>query len=241
MKKIAVANRKGGVGKTTTAVHIAAALALAGHKTLLVDTDTQGHCSRLLGVKTDKGLAELLEGERGGAIHEARDNLNLLAGSRRLAGFSELQPERRHRRELILSEALKPIELDYRYIVLDTPPGFSDLSINVLFYADEVIIPVSMEVLAVEGLFNLQQELAGIQQYKALAVKAIVPTFVDGRVGKTETILDNLKQAYADAVTFPVHYSTRFSELAAWGQTIFEYDPNGRGSIDYAKVAGSIA
>ena len=240
MRKIAVANRKGGVGKTTTAVSIAAALALAGHKTLLVDTDTQGHCARLLGVKPEKGLAELLDGEQDVMIN-ARDNLGLLAGSRRLAGFSEIQPERRHRRELILSEALEPIERNYEYLILDTPPGFSDLSINVLFFADEVIIPVSMEVLAVEGLFNLQQELEEIQQYKALAIKAIVPTFVDGRVGKTETILENLKQTFGDAVSFPVHYSTRFSELPAWGQTIFEYDPNGRGSVDYAKVAGSIA
>ena len=229
------------MGKTTTSVHIAAALALAGHKTLLIDTDTQGHCSRLLGVKPDRGLADFIEGERGGAITEARENLDILAGSGRLAGFSEIQSERRHRREMILAEALEPIERDYSYLILDTPPGFSDLSINVLFYADQVIIPVSMEVLAVEGLVSLQAELEGIQRYKPLTIKAIVPTFVDGRVGKTETILENLRLAFGDLVTFPVHYSTRFSELPAWGQTIYEYDPKGRGSVDYAKIAGAIA
>ena len=142
---------------------------------------------------------------------------------------------------MMLSEALETIEGRYEYVILDTPPGFSDLSINVLFYADEVIIPVSMEVLAVEGLFNLREELEGIQKYKPLRIRAIVPTFVDGRVGKTETILGQLQEAFGKIVTLPIHYSTRFSELPAWGQTIYEYDPKGRGSMDYAKVAGSIA
>jgi chromosome partitioning protein len=238
LKKIAIANRKGGVGKTTTAVHIAAALALAGEKTLLIDTDTQAHCSRILGMKPDTTLSDYIGGK--GSPVQARDLLDLLAGSKALGAFSQIQPERRHRREMILSEALEGLN-DYQYVILDTPPGFSDLSVNVLFYADSVIIPVSMEVLAVEGLFNLREELEEIQRYKPIEIRAIVPTFVDGRVGKTETILGQLREAFGKVVTLPIHYSTRFSELPAWGQTIYEYDPKGRGSIDYAKVAGAIA
>lgn len=238
MRKIAIANRKGGVGKTTSAVHIAAGLALAGSRTLLIDTDSQGHCSRLLGVDPPRGLADFLEGAD--AIAEARPGLDLLAGTKALVGFSELRPERKYRRELILTEALDAVK-GYQFVILDTAPGFSELSVNTLFFADEVIIPVSMEVLSVEGLLSIEAEIAEIARYTNIRIRAILPTFVDGRVGKTDAILGQLQAAYGDLVTFPVHYSTRFSELPAHGQTIFEYEPTGRGCIEYATIAGALA
>lgn len=238
MRKIAIANRKGGVGKTTTAVHIAAGLALAGYRTLLIDTDSQGHCSRLLGVDPDKGLADFLDGSD--AIVAAREGLDLLAGTKALSRFPAIVPERTYRRELILSEALERIP-EYQYVIVDTAPGFSDLSVGVLFYVQEVVVPVSMEVLAVEGLIALTEELEEIGKYTDLSLRAILPTFADGRVGKTDSIVSQLQEAFGKLVIFPVHYSTRFSELAAWGRTIYEYEPKGRGSQEYAKVAGAIA
>ena len=238
MRKIAIANRKGGVGKTTTAVHVAAGLALADIKTLLIDTDTQGHCSRILGA-TAPALADRLVGDPAGP-GQVRDNLYLYAGTRALAGFSEMQPDRRHRREMILAESLEGLD-GFDYVILDTPPGFSDLSVNVFFYADSITIPVSMEVLAVEGLLSLREEIEELSRYTTVKIAAIVPTFVDGRVGKTDTILSALRSEFGELVTFPVHYSTRFSELPAHGKTIYEYEPKGRGSTDYAKVAGAVS
>lgn len=238
MRKIAIANRKGGVGKTTTAVHVAAGLALAGQPTLLIDTDTQGHCSRLLGSDAPP-IAKRLAGDPA-PPGKVRENLYLYSGTRELAGFSEIQTDRRHRRELILSESLSSLE-GFEYVILDTPPGFSDLSVNVLFYADSVVIPVSMEVLAVEGLFALREEIEEIARYTSIEIAGIVPTFVDGRVGKTDTILAALDEEFGKLVTFPIHYSTRFSELPAHGKTIYEYDGKGRGSFEYAKVAGMVS
>ena len=104
MRKIAIANRKGGVGKTTTAVNISAGLALAGNKVLLIDTDTQGHCSRLLGVNPDKGLAELIDGscKPSEAVTEAREKLYLLAGSKELSGVQRLIARQTMRAEYVL-------------------------------------------------------------------------------------------------------------------------------------------
>ena len=238
MRKIAIANRKGGVGKTTSAVHIAAGLTLAGHRTLLIDTDTQGHCGRILGIRPEQGLADHLEGAAD-AIAEARPGLDLLAGTRKLVGFAKIHPDRSYRRELILAEALEQLS-GYEYVIIDTAPGFSELSVNVLFYVEEVVVPVSMEVLAVEGLVSIQEELEGIARYSPVKIRAILPTFVDGRVGKTDVILEGLRKAYTN-VTFPVHYSTRLSELPAHGQTIYEYEPEGRASQEYAKVTGAVS
>jgi chromosome partitioning protein len=239
LKKIAVANRKGGVGKTTTAVHIAAALALADIPTLLIDTDSQGHCQRLLGVDATGTLDKALHGE-GIEPVKARDNLDILAGSKGLHNFTTIQPERAFRREEILTDALETLT-GYDYVILDTAPGFGDVSINVLFYADSVVIPVSMEALSLEGLVSLRQEIDEISKHTELSICAVVPTFADGRVGKTDDIIQNLKEVFADLVTEPIRYSAAFSDLAFHGQTIYEFDKQNRGATDYARLTAAIS
>ena len=216
MKKIAIANRKGGTGKTTTAVNVAVALSLAGEKVLLIDTDTQGHCSRLLGIEPEKGLSDLLDGgDPHEVLTEARERLYLLAGGRELAGSQRLIARKPFKSELVLSEALKPYEDKFDYVILDTAPGYTELSINVLFYATEVLIPVSMEILAIDGFIEFQKEIKDISQYADIEIKYIVPTFVDGRVKKSEEILKKLTTAFSDKVIFPVHYSVALSEAPA--------------------------
>ena len=242
MRKIAVANRKGGVGKTTSAVHLAAGLALAGRKVLLIDTDAQGHAARLLGVNPEKGLADLMDGHGEGAVVQARERLDLLAGGRDLAGINRLIARESIRPEEQLSRALAGLEGRYEYVIVDTSPSFSELGTNVLFYATEAIVPVSMEVLAAEGLLSFAEELVRVQQYHALAVRWILPTFVDMRTrAKTEQILEGLRGKYGDLVTFPVHYSSALSEASAWGKTIWEYKARDRAAEDYAKIAGAVA
>jgi chromosome partitioning protein len=239
LKKIAIANRKGGVGKTTTSVHIAAALALAEIPTLLIDTDSQGHCQRLLGVDATGTLDTALHGD---GVHpvKARDNLDILTGSKGLHDLSTIQSGRRYRREEIMTEALAGLT-GYEYVIIDTSPGFGDVSINVLFYADSVLIPVSMEALSLEGLLSLQQEIEEIAEHTPLSICAIVPTFADGRAGKTDDILRNLKDTFADLVTDPIRYSAAFSDLAFSGQTIYEKDSRNRGATDYAKLTAAIS
>jgi len=241
VRKIAVANRKGGVGKTTSAVHLAAGLALAGRKVLLIDTDAQGHAARLLGVNPEKGLADLMEGQSEGAICSARLGLDLLAGGRALAGVNRLIARESIRPEERLSRALAFLDGCYDFVIVDTSPSFSELGTNVLFYCSEAVVPVSMEVLATEGLVSFAEEVRHVQQYHDLAVRWILPTFVDGRTRKSAEILEALRGKYGDLVTLPVRYSSALSEASGWGKTIFEYRPRDRASADYAAIAGAVA
>ena len=242
MRKIAIANRKGGVGKTTTAVNVAAGLALAGNKVLLIDTDTQGHCSRLLGVDPPAGLAELIDGtvtpEK--ALITAREGLYLLAGNRNLEGISRLISREGINPQLYLSKRLKQFDGQYDFIIVDTAPGFSELNINVFFYVNEVMVPVSLEVLSIEGLIAFRQEIEQIQEYADVQIKYIVPTFVDHRIKITEEIFKQLKDSFPDILTNSIHYSVKLKESPGWGKTIFEYSVKERVSYDYADLVGVV-
>jgi len=236
MRKIAVSLSKGGVGKTTTAVNLSAGLARAGYKVLLVDTDTQGQTSRALGIKSQAGLAELILGEvkPEEAIVEARERLYLLAGGRSLAGIKRAIDRKDFGGEKTLSEGLDPIDDQYDFIILDTSPGWDSLTVNVLFYTDEILAPVSMEILTLTGLLDFQQSIEAIQKYREdLKIRYILPTFFDKRVKKSEEILQQLQAFYGDKVCDPIRYSVRLSEAPGFGQDIYEYSPASAGAEDY--------
>lgn len=239
MRRIAVALSKGGVGKTTTAVNLAAGLALHGRRVLLIDVDTQGQVSKALGVQPAAGLAELVTGDAGmdQAIVPAREGLWLLAGGRGLAGLKRVITRKDFGGERTLAEALAPIDSHYDYVVLDTAPGWDALTINVLFYADEVLAPVSLEVMTLQGLLEFSRSIAAIQQYHpALQLRYILPTFFDRRVRKSDEILGQLAAYYPPQVCQPIRYSVRLSEAPGYGQTIFEYAPRSPGAEDYQKL-----
>jgi chromosome partitioning protein len=245
MRKIAIASRKGGVGKSTTAVHLAHALAMAGSRVLLIDTDTQAHCSRILGVDPGRGLAELMDKAAAAAkaITPARERHDLLAGGKALAGINRLIARENIRPELVLTKTLESVDAGYRYVIVDTAPGFAELSINVLFYVHQVIVPVvSMEMFATDGLLDFEEGLQRIMEYhQGLEILYVVPTFVDGRVRKTETILEALRAKYAGKVGPSIRYSVALSEVPGWGKTVFEYAPRNRAAADYAQLAGAVA
>jgi len=244
MRKIAVSLSKGGVGKTTTAVNLSAGLAKAGYKVLLVDTDTQGQTSRALGVKSNAGLAELILGEvkPEEAIVEARERLYLLAGGRSLAGIKRAIDRKDFGGEKTLSEGLDPIDDQYDFIILDTSPGWDSLTVNVLFYTDEILAPVSMEILTLTGLLDFQQSIEAIQKYREdLQIRYILPTFFDKRVKKSEEILQQLQSFYGDKVCDPIRYSVRLSEAPGFGQDIYEYSPASAGSEDYKSLVRRIS
>lgn len=235
MRKIAIANRKGGVGKSTTAVHLAAGIAYTGKKVLLIDTDAQGNCSTMLGVDPETGLAELLEGGDSEPV-EVRENLDLLAGGPDLSGSARLIARKDYDSQYMLSEALEVFDGKYDYVILDTPPGFNELSVNVLFYADEIMVPINMEVLSVQGFIGISQEIEEITKRGGGSIRYILPTMADGRKGLTGDILRQLRGKYPEQAMEPIRYQARMSELPAKGQTIYEHDKTARASLDYAKA-----
>jgi chromosome partitioning protein len=243
MHKIAVALSKGGVGKTTTAVNLAAGLARAGKTVLVMDVDTQGQAGRALGLNPPQGLAEVVGSEASfeTACVEARPNLWLLSGGRSMAGLKRAITRKDFGGEQTLSEALQDIEGRYDYVIIDTSPGWDAVTINVLFYTDSVLSPVSLEVMTLQGLMEFARSMASIQRYRAgLELKYVLPTFFDRRVRKSEEILGQLQGHFNEHVCTPVRYNVRLSEAPGYGQTIFEYAPGSTGAQDYLTLTERI-
>ena len=243
VRKIAVALTKGGTGKSTTAVNLAAGLAAAGHRVLVVDTDTQGQVSLLLGVQPQAGLAQFIEEEVEAeeAIIEAREGLSLLAGDHTLAGLKRTISLKEFGGEKVLTEALAPLEDQYDYVILDTAPGWDPLTVNVLFYAEQILAPVSLEVLSLQGLIEFEERIEAIQKYQPhLSLQYVLPTFLDGRVRKSAEILEQLRTHYPRQLCTPIRYNVRISEAPGFGRTIFEFAPRSVGAQDYGKLVERI-
>jgi chromosome partitioning protein len=202
----------------------------------LVDVDTQGQVSKALGIEPEHGLADLANGDA--TIEEvvvpARDNLSLVAGGRALAGLKRLITRKDFVGEQVLNETLSALDTSYDYVILDTAPGWDALTVNVLFYAQEVMAPVSLEVMTLQGLREFQKSMLAIQKYHPdLSLNYIVPTFFDRRVRKSAEILDQLHEHYGVQVCSPIRYNVRLSEAPGYGQTIFEYARHSPGADDY--------
>jgi chromosome partitioning protein len=243
MERIAIALSKGGVGKTTTAVNLAAGLSRRGKRVLLVDVDTQGQAARSLGCSPTAGLAEVVNGDvdLDGALTVARDNLWLLAGGRALAGLKRVITRKDFGGEATLIEALGPVDARFDYVILDTAPGWDALTINVLFYANSVLAPVSLEIMTLQGLMEFSHSLAAIQKYRSdLQLRYILPTFFDRRVRKSDEILAQLQAYFGERVCAPIRYNVRLSEAPGYGQVIFEYAPNSIGAQDYETLTERI-
>ena len=243
-RTIGVSLSKGGVGKTTTAVNLSAGLALAGFKVLLVDTDTQNQDGYMLGVKPAAGLTEYMLEETGEdkAIVEARENLWLLSGGKSLGGVKRLIDRKNFGGELTLAEALSPLESRFDYIIVDTSPGWDPLTVNVLFYVQEILAPVALEVMALQGLVEFLKSLSSIQKYrKEVSLKYILPTFLDKRVNSPTAILNKLNDLYGEYVCSPIRYNAGFADAPAFGQTIYEFSPGSPGTNDYRDLVRKVA
>jgi len=243
-RKISVSLSKGGVGKTTTAVNLAVGLSLAGFKVLLIDTDTQGQSSYMLGVNPKAGLTELVTGELGPAetMCQVRERLWLLAGGKSLAGVKRLIGRKDFGGELTLSETLTGPTKQFDYVIVDTSPGWDPLTVNILFFVTEILTPVSLEVMSIQGLVEFLKSVASIQKYHPqVALKYILPTFLDLRVKKSVAILEKLQELYGNNVCTPIHYNVRLSEAPAYGQSIYEFAPGSPGANDYRELVRKVA
>ncbi|WP_051261297.1 AAA family ATPase [Desulfovibrio inopinatus] len=242
-RKIGIIISKGGVGKTTTAVNLAAAMARIGHNTLLIDTDTQGQSAYALGIKPKYGLAELLAdgADPNSVLTQARDNLWLLAGGKSLAGVKRIIDRKDFGGEMTLKESLAPYDGRFKFVIVDSSPGWDPLTVNVLFYVHEVLTPVSLEVMSLQGLSEFLKSLSAISRYnKDVALKYILPTFMDRRVRHPYELYKELVKVYPEYLCDPIRYNVKLSEAPARGQSIFEYAPGSPGAEDYERLAWHI-
>jgi chromosome partitioning protein len=171
----------------------------------------------------------------------ARPNLWLLAGGRSMAGLKRLITRKDFGGEQTLVEGLKDVDERFDYVLLDTAPGWDALTVNVLFYADAVLAPVSLEIMTLQGLMDFAHSMTAIQKYHtSLELKYILPTFFDRRVRKSDEILEQLQAHFGERVCPPIRYNVRLSEAPGYGQTIFEYSPESAGAKDYQRLTERI-
>lgn len=233
---IAVTNIKGGIGKTTTVVNVGAGLARFGARVLLVDVDAQGNLAIALGLTPKHTIYEALvdNAQVSRCIVQARPNLDLLPADDTLLGAQPII-SRRSDWSRVLDHILQPIKKQYDFILVDSPGSLSVLSVNALMAAQEVIVPTTVEHLSIKGLAMLFKQIARITVGSSI-VRVIVPTMFDPRLSQSHALLKQLQGTYGALITDPIRINVRLSEASWQGKTIFEYDGNSRGALDYANL-----
>lgn len=243
-KIIAIANQKGGVGKTTTAVNLAAYLALSGRRTLLVDIDPQGNAGSGLGVAKDDVERSLYHALIGAAdtldcvLPTEVANLDLLPADNDLAG-AEIELVDHEAREFRLRETLGPLRPNYEYLIIDCPPSLGLLTINGLAAADTVLVPIQTEYYALEGLGHLISTIGLIHQHlnPALALEGIVLTMFDSRTNLSRQVAGEVTGHFGDLVFETViPRNVRLSESPSFGQPIFQYASRSAGAQSYSAL-----
>jgi len=245
----AVANQKGGVGKTTTAVNIAAYAALSGIRTLLVDTDPQGNATSGLGVSKDgldRSIYDLLVIDGTTAeqviLPSPYPNLDIMPANRDLIG-AEAHLVRQERFQFRLRDAMIPIQERYDHILIDCPPSLGALTINALITADRVIIPIQCEYYALEGMSQLLDTIMAIQKHlnPGLEIARVVMTMHDGRTNLAQQVVNEVRLYFGTKVSqVIVPRNVRLSEAPSFGQPICIYDPKSKGAEAYARLTREV-
>jgi chromosome partitioning protein len=245
-----VANQKGGVGKTTTAVNIGVALALGGLKVLVIDLDPQGNASTALGVERTVGtpsIYDVLLGEIGiaDAVQTCPDapHLQCVPATLDLAG-AEIELVSLVARESRLRTALEAVRDDYDYVLIDCPPSLGLLTVNAMVATREVLIPIQCEYYALEGLGQLLRNIEMVRKHlnPALDLSTILLTMYDGRTKLADQVAEEVRSHFADAVLKSViPRSVKVSEAPGFSQSVLTYDPGSRGALSYLDAAREIA
>ncbi|MGB9752901.1 MAG: chromosome partitioning protein [Roseiflexus castenholzii] len=244
---LALANQKGGVGKTTTAVNLAGELARRGQQALLVDCDPQGNATSSLGISKRDLQYSTYEAIMGGvgldrAIRSTgRDRLDIVPANEHLAG-AMVELVNAERREWRLADALSQV-VGYDWVLLDCPPSLGLLTLNALCAARGVIIPLQCEYLALEGLAQLNRTIDLVRDYlnPRLTIIGVVMTMFDGRTNLAQQVVEEVRRYFPQRMfNTLIPRSVRISEAPSHGQTIAEYDPPSRGALAYGALADEV-
>ena len=242
-RRVAILNQKGGTGKTTTAVNLAAGLAEREQDVLLIDTDAQGNVGVSLGVNGEKSLYHVLvEGaDPTDACVPVRQHLDVITSDSTLAA-AEIWLARQsvEARSKMLTKRLNLMSISRRYdfVLIDCGPSLNLLNQNALSYVDEVIIPVTCDYLALVGVKQVLRTIKDVERHlgHAVRVSAVLPTFYDGRTRLAREVLETLQGHFKHKCLEPIRHNTRLAEAPSHKKTIFEYAPVSHGAADYNRI-----
>jgi chromosome partitioning protein len=248
MRTVAIINQKGGCGKTTTSINLAACLARLGHKTLLVDIDPQGHCGVGLAVPEEQiertlydALIEPQDGKTAKVseiVWQIASDFDLAPSNLKLAAFEQVFAGRPGREDR-LTKALDVVKSTYAWCIIDCPPSVGLLTFNALRAADEVIVPVETGYFSLHGLAKMMETLELLKEKcdKDVVIR-VLPTLYDTRTKLAREVLSELRAKFREyLMESTVNFNTKLKEAASFGQPITEYDPGSRGYKDFANLA----
>jgi len=247
-KIIAIANQKGGVGKTTTTVNLAASLGVLEKKVLLIDADPQANASSGLGIiveEVENGSYQLLEhtiSAKEAIVPTNSPNLDIIPAHIDLVAI-EIELVDKEKREFKLKEALQEIKDDYDYILIDCAPSLGLITLNALVAADSVIIPIQCEYFALEGLGKLLNTIKSVQKIhnETLDIEGLLLTMYDSRLRLSNQVVEEVKKHFQNMVFKTIiQRNVRLSEAPSFGESIIAYDATSKGAVNYINLANEI-